>query len=144
VAYRASIAPALDHPFVRLVEGVLEIQEADHDAQRHARTPGVAGDRHALHLFAKEVQVRQGRTGAALAGENLSHPRLDLLPGHARGQHGQRLPQVDHVIDARAEKIVAGGAGKLHKNSQKSNDTAYQAGIYFNPEKLKRQCKSIS
>jgi hypothetical protein len=71
VAYRASIAPAIDHPFIRLVEGVLEIQEADHDAQRHARAPGVAGDRHALHLFAKEAQVRQGRTSAALAGENL-------------------------------------------------------------------------
>jgi hypothetical protein len=115
VACGASIAPALDHPFVRLVEGVLEIQEADHDAQRHARTPGVAGDRHALHLFAKEVQLRQGRTGAALAGEHLRHPRLDLLPGHARGQHGQRMAQIDHVIDARAEEIVGGRAGKLHK-----------------------------
>jgi len=115
VACGASIAPALDHPFVGLVEGVLEIQEADHDAQRHARTPGVAGDRHTLHLFAKEVQLRQGRTSAALAGEHLRHPRLDLLSGRARGQHGQRMAQIDHVIDARAEEIVGGGAGKLHK-----------------------------
>jgi hypothetical protein len=142
VACGASIAPALEQPFLRLVEGVLEIQEADHDAQRHARTPGVAGHRHALHLFAKEVQLRQARTSAALAGANLRHPRPDLLPGHARGQHGQRMAQIDHVIDARAEEIVGGGAGKLHKNPQKSNDTAYQAGRYCTPGKLKKQYKS--
>jgi hypothetical protein len=54
------------------------------------------------------------------------------------------MAQIDHVIDARAEEIVGGRAGKLHKNSQKSNDTAYQAGRYWTPEKLKIQCKSIS
>jgi hypothetical protein len=54
------------------------------------------------------------------------------------------MAQIDHVIDARAEEIVGGGAGKLHKNSQKSNNTAYQAGRYCTPENLKRQCKLIS
>jgi hypothetical protein len=68
----------------------------------------------ALHLFAEKVQVGHGHTGAAFAGEHLGHPRFDLLPGHARGQHGQRMAQVDHVIDARAEEIVGGGAGKQH------------------------------
>ena len=52
--------------------------------------------------------------GAAFAGEHLGYSRFDLLPGHARGQHGQRMAQVDHVIDARTEEIVGGGAGKQH------------------------------
>lgn len=45
----------------------------------------------ALHLFAKEVQVWHSQTGAAFAKEDLSYPRVDRLPGHARGQHGQRV-----------------------------------------------------
>ena len=93
---------------------MFEVQQRDHDAQRHARAPGVAGHCGSLHLFTKEVQIGHGHTGAAFAGEDLGHPRLDLLPGHARGQHRQRMAQVDHVADARAKEIVGGGAGKHH------------------------------
>jgi hypothetical protein len=91
VAYRTSIAPALDHPFVRLVEGVLEIQEADHDAQRHARTPGVAQALAALHLFTKQIEIGHGDARARLAREQMRHRAFDLLSGHARGQHRQRV-----------------------------------------------------
>jgi hypothetical protein len=115
VAYRASIAPALDLPFVRLVEGVLEIQEADHDAQRHARASRVAQALAALHLFTKQIKIWHGDARARLAREQMHHRAFDLLPGYVRGQHRQRMAQIDHVIDARAEKIVGGGAGKLHK-----------------------------
>jgi hypothetical protein len=65
-------------------------------------------------LFTEEVQIGHGHTGAAFAGEGLGHPRFNLLPGHARGQHRQRVAQVDHVLDARAKEIVGGGAGKHH------------------------------
>jgi hypothetical protein len=123
---------------------VLEIQEAAHDAQRHARAPRVAQALAALHLFTEQIKIWHGDARARLAREQMRHRSFDLLPGHARGQHGQRMAQIDHVIDARAEEIVGGGAGKLHKNPQKSNDTAYQAGRYRTPEKMKRQCKSIS
>jgi hypothetical protein len=34
---------------------VFEVQQRDHDAQRHARVLGVAGHGGALHLFTKEV-----------------------------------------------------------------------------------------
>jgi hypothetical protein len=93
---------------------MLEVQQRDHDAQRHAGAPGVAGNGHTPHLFTKEIQIRHGQTGVAFAGENLGYPCFDLLPGHALGQHGQRMAHVDHVVDTRAKEVVGGGAGKQH------------------------------
>ena len=37
---RRCLAAALQHPFIGLVEGVLQVQQADHDAHWHARAPG--------------------------------------------------------------------------------------------------------
>lgn len=42
------------------------------------------------------------------------NPRLDLLPWHARGQHGERMTQVDHVVNSRAKNVISGGVGKRH------------------------------
>ena len=61
------LAPTLEHAFVGFVEGVLEVQQTDHHAQRHTRAPGVAGRGHTLRLLAKEVQIGQGLSRAALA-----------------------------------------------------------------------------
>ena len=108
------LAPTLNHALVGLIEGVIEVQQRDHDAQRHTGASGIAGHRGALYLFSEEVQVRHGHTGATFAGEDLGHPCFDLLPGHARGQHGQRMAQIDHVVNTRTEEIVGGGAGKQH------------------------------
>jgi hypothetical protein len=33
--------------------------------------------------------------------------RLDLVPGHARRQHGQGVPKVDHLVKPGTEKIIA-------------------------------------
>ena len=87
-----------------LVEGVSVVQQREHDAQRHAGTPFVAGNGCALHLFAEEVQIWHGLSSVAFTGEDLSSPRFDLLPGHARGQHGQLMAQINHVVDARTEE----------------------------------------
>jgi hypothetical protein len=67
-----------------------------------------------LHLLAKEIQIGHGQARSAFAAKDLGHLRLNLLPGHARGQYGQRMAQLDHVVDARAKEIVGGGAGKQH------------------------------
>jgi hypothetical protein len=77
------IGPSGHHALIRLVERVLEVQQGDHDAQRYAGTPGVAGHRHTLHLLPEQVKVGHGHASAALAREHLGHPRFDLLPGHA-------------------------------------------------------------
>jgi len=93
---------------------VLEVQQRDHDAQRHARAPGLAGRSLALGLLAEQIQIGHGLPGVGLAHQQVGHPRLDLLPGHARRQHRQRMAQIDHLVDARAEEIVGGGAGEHH------------------------------
>lgn len=77
------VGPAGHHALVGFVEGVFEVQQRDHGAQRHTGASGVAGHRHALHLFTEEVQVGHGHAGAAFAAEDLGHPGFDLLPRHA-------------------------------------------------------------
>jgi hypothetical protein len=54
------------------------------------------------------------------------------------------MAQIDHVIDARAEEIVGGGAGKLHKNSQNSRTRGCEIGGCFCRESAKTTAKSNS
>ena len=51
-------------------------------------------------------------TRAAFDKEHPDHVSLDLLPGHARDQHCQRIGQVHRLIDARAKEVVGDGEGK--------------------------------
>lgn len=122
------LTPALDDAFVGFVEGVLEVQQCNHSAQRHARSPSVAGLGHALHPLTEQIQIGHGHASSAFARENLRDPRFDLLPGHARGQHRPRVAQVDHGIDAQAEKIVGGGAGVLRKTPRHRRSNKLYAG----------------
>jgi hypothetical protein len=69
----------------------------------------------ALDLFTKQIEIRHGDARARLARQQMRHRFFDLLSGHARGQHRQRVAQIYHVVDARAGKIVCGRAGKLHR-----------------------------
>jgi hypothetical protein len=62
--------------------------------------------------------------GAAFAGDDLGHPRLDRLLGHAGGQHRQWMAQINHVVDARAKKLSVAGQANI-KNSQKMRHKAY-------------------
>jgi hypothetical protein len=47
----------------------------------------------------------------------------DFLPGHAVGQHRQRVAQIDHLIQAVTEKVI--GHGAAFKNSQKTGSIEY-------------------
>jgi hypothetical protein len=40
----------------------------------------------------------------------MRHLRLQLLPRHARGQHRQRVAQIDHVIKPQAKEVLRGRA----------------------------------
>jgi hypothetical protein len=72
------VEPAGHHALVACVEGVLEVQQRDHDAQRHAGPSGIAGNSHTLRLFTEKVQVGHGHTGAAFTAEGLGHPRASI------------------------------------------------------------------
>lgn len=57
------VAPAGHHALVGFIEGVLQVLQHDHDAQRHARASGVAGNGDTLDLSAKKI--RSGMTTPA-------------------------------------------------------------------------------
>ena len=54
-----------------------ELQQRDHGAQGHARASCVAVNSGTLHLFAEEIPVGHGHTGATFAGKHLGHPCID-------------------------------------------------------------------
>jgi hypothetical protein len=58
----------------------------------------------ALHLFTKQIEIGHGDARARLARQQMRHRSSDSLSGHARGQHRQRVAQIDHVIDARVRR----------------------------------------
>lgn len=135
------LTPALGDGLVGLFEGVFEVAQRDHDAQRHARQSGVTDNSATLHLFSEKVQIRHGRTGAAFARKHLGHTRFDRQPGHTRGQHGQRMAQVDHVIAARKKEIIGGWTSKQHgRTSRKQPLLEIKLGVLRSRDHPRSQC----
>ena len=123
------LAPALDDVFIALVEGVLEVQQRHHQPGGQTWPAGVgdtaASDR---RHRAKQVQILDLLAGLDLTRPALGQGRLDLLPGHAVGQHRKRVAQIDHLVQAVAEEIV--GHGAAFKNSQKTALIEYVFGSF--------------
>src|SRR5690554_7278086 len=68
------VRPALDHTFVGLIEGVLQVQQRNHHPQRYTRATGLAGQGLALRLLAKEIQI--GHRSEEHTSELQSRPHL--------------------------------------------------------------------
>ena len=100
------LGPPLDQLFVAEVETVLEVQQADHQAHWQSRAAGRAD-------AAAELAVECA--GQILAGHALGwlglvrqlgrHRRLDRAPRQPGGQHRQRMPQIDHLVQPRAKEV---------------------------------------
>ncbi len=103
---RGRLGPALDNPFVALVEGALEVKHRDNQAQRQARTTRRrdTGTNHLGHT-AEQIHVLNVATGADSLGKQVRDRGFQLLLRHARRQHGQRMAQIDHLIQTAAEKV---------------------------------------
>ena len=99
---------------------MLEVEQRHHDAQRHPRAPGVGLARQGLRSLTKPIQIGHGLRGARLAREQVRHRCLEPLPRHARGQHHQRVAQIDHGVQAGAEKVLGGSVGEHHKGASKN------------------------
>ena len=54
---------------------------------------------------------------------------LDRIPGHAPGQHGQGVTQVDHLIEPGAKEVV-GYRATGRRNSRKYNGMTFETGSY--------------
>ena len=111
------LGPALHQFFIAELEGVLEVQQADHQAHRKTGTTG-GGNAATGHLYgwAEQVVLRNGPARAHLAGKAWGQRRLDLCPGQSAGQHRQWVAWIDHLGQWLAEEV---GLGHL-KNSQES------------------------
>jgi len=100
------LAPALHQFLVAEVEAVLQVQQAGHEANRQARAARVAHTAAEFHgVLAKQIGCDLLIDGAILTIELRRQRGFDLRPGQSRRQHHQRVPHVDHGIQARAEKV---------------------------------------
>jgi hypothetical protein len=95
------LAPALDQFLVAEVEGILQVDQAGHEPNRQPRPPRVAHAATELHLvFAKHVTGHTLLRRTVLSLELGGQRRLDQGPRQPRGQHSQRVPQIDHLVQA--------------------------------------------
>jgi hypothetical protein len=100
------LGPTLDQVFVAEVVGVLEVQQRGHEADRQAGAPGGADARSGDHQGgAEQVCSRDGPSFPVSSHETRGQGRFDLGPGQALGQGGQRVLQVDHLVQAGAEEV---------------------------------------
>ena len=53
----------------------------------------------------RKIEAGQALGRLRLMGQLGRHRRLDQPPRQPRGQHGQRVPQIDHLIKARAKEV---------------------------------------
>ncbi len=103
------LGPALDQGLVALVVGAVQAQQSHHQADQQARPSRIA-DTTAGGRQRRAEQVR-AFDHPALAVAMRKHRRqggLDVCPRHARGQHRQRVTQVDHLVEPGAEEVVGG------------------------------------
>jgi hypothetical protein len=119
----------LNDALVALAEGVLEIQQPDHQPDRQARAPCRARAR-ARHLQgrAEQIQAFDRTPLAVLAGKARRQRRFDLGPRHAGRQYGQRVTQIDHRVQPGAEKIRGGHRKPALQIFQKVNAIALETG----------------
>ncbi|UBQ05492.1 hypothetical protein LCC91_03025 [Tepidimonas taiwanensis] len=110
---------------------MLEVQQADHDAQRHARPPRAAGAPGARALLTEEVDrvvQRLDSLAAGCARQALRDRVLEPLPRHALCQHRQWVAHIDHVLQTQPEKILAVHALGHGQNSQQPRRGWQKAG----------------
>ena len=109
------LAPALDDTLVALVVGVLQVQQRDHQAQWHPGPTG-RGDAATDHARdrAEQILVFDLLARAYLLGEGVGNGGFDLLPGHARGQHGERVAQIDRPRHRSGPKWAGPRPGRRH------------------------------
>lgn len=115
------LGPALHQLLVAQLVGMLEVQQAGHQAQGKTGTAG-GSDTGAGHLQrrAEQIVLRDGAALTHLARKVRRQGRLDLRPGQSARQHCQWVAQVDHLGQRLAKEVGAIGLGH-RQNSQKSN-----------------------
>ena len=100
------LGPPLDQLFVAEVEAVLEVQQADHQAHWQPRAAGRADAAAELAVEgAGQILADHALGWLGLVGQLGCHRRLDRGPRQPCGQHRQRVPQIDHLVQPRAKEV---------------------------------------
>ena len=123
------LRPSLNDALVALAEGVLEVQQPNHQPDRQARATRCARAcaRH-LQGRAKQVQALDRTPLAVPVGKARRQRRFDLGPRHAGRQYGQRVTQIDHCVQPGAEKVRGGHRKPALQIFQKVNAIALETG----------------
>jgi len=88
------------------VEAVLQVQQAGHQADRQTRAARRADAAAELAVEgARQILTDHSLGRPRLVGQLGRHSRLDRGPRQPRGQHRQRMLQVDHLVQARAKEV---------------------------------------
>ena len=100
------LGPALDEFFVAEIETVLQIEQADHQAHRQARAARRADAASELAFKAAGQVLTAELLGRPCVARQLRrHRSFEQGPRQSLGQHRQRVPQIDHLVQAGAEKV---------------------------------------
>ena len=100
------VSPTLDEFFVAEVEAALKVQQADH--QPHGQTRAARRADTAAEFAvesAGKVNARHTRGRLRLMGQLGRNRRFDRSPRQPLGQHRQRVPQINHLVQARAKEV---------------------------------------
>ena len=100
------LGPTLDQLFVAEVEAVLQVQQADHQADGQTWAAGRADAAAELALECTgQIGADHALGRLGLVGQLGRNRRFDRDPRQPRAQHRQRVPQIDHLIQTRAKKV---------------------------------------
>ncbi len=100
------LCPALANRLITFVVCVLQVEQSDHQPGRQARTSGSAMARaRQLGRRAEQINLCAQPAFASTPLEDRCQRRFYRRPGHSVSQYGQRVPQIDHCIQAAAEEI---------------------------------------
>ena len=84
--WRRSLSPALYQVFIGCIEGILEVEQANHDPQRDPWAPRYRDSGALLGLFTEMIEVRRILTDTGLtfgvARDDLGNLGLQALPRH--------------------------------------------------------------
>lgn len=100
------LGPALNQFLIAEIEAVLQVQQADHQADGQSRAARRADAAAELALeCASQIFADQTLGWLRLMGQLGCHRSFDRGPRQPRGQHSQRMPQIDHLVQARAKEV---------------------------------------
>lgn len=138
------LGPARHEFLVAELVGVLEVQQAGHQAKGQARAArGSNACAHGLNAGVKQIIALNACARAHLAGKDRRQRRFDLAPQQAACQYRQGVVLIDHLRQGLAKEVrhLSGlGHGQIPSENHCLIDSSWGIGFLANTSKLKDSC----